>query len=755
MSRKLIAFMMACMLLVLAACGSSQNKPAEGSDTQIVVAEEGQNPVMNFVGNYQADRASMLVEAEGAENAKFTVNWGSSAWENSEWVMSGKLDQETLSVTYDNCVRTDRVYGDDGSVTKETVVFENGKGRISFNAKGNSITWEDDQEHIADGKVFSFVPAGQAPAETGSTETSTDPDHYTMVTAMSADQVEKLAAQIRMAYLNKDWSAIADLIDYPITIDKTELKDKDAFLRFMGTAAVAEGDRMAMEEEDCRDLFVNGQGICMGSGQVWLNDKNYMTDKSPELKIITLSGIEVKDAPAIVPAPSVEPTSAPSSKDNTPSNPKLPKITKHPTDENVAAGGSCWFVAKYENAIWAEWHFVSPDGKTDLAYDKINTQFPDLKVVEGYASTTRLKNIPKEMDGWRAYCRFSNNEGSVNTDMATIRIKEGAVPDTSLPKITKNPTSETVEKGGSCWFVAKYKDAIWAEWHFVSPDGNTDLKYDKVGTQFPNLKVVDGNVSTMQLKNIPAEMNGWRVYCRFSNDYGSVETEWATITIKGEAAPNTGVPRVTKSPTGENVAAGGSCWFVAKADNATRSEWYFVAPDDNNEIKYSDIGSTFPNLKVIDGNTDTLQLKNIPAEMNSWQVYCHFSNALGSSDTNRARISIKNASTDHYLGTYVCGRASIKISGGPSKYQVFISWGSSASEHSEWTFSGKFDENGVLTYSDCTRTDLVYTDDVTHTDTVVYTNGTGKLTFKDPNLTWTDDKQNAGDGMTFVKDYLA
>ena len=159
MSRKLIAFMMACMLLVLAACGSSQNKPAEGSDSQIIVAEEGQNPVMNFVGNYQADRASMLVEAEGAENAKFTVNWGSSAWENSEWVMSGKLDRETLSVTYDNCVRTDRVYGDDGSVTKETVVFENGKGRISFNAKGNSITWEDDQEHIADGKVFSFVPA--------------------------------------------------------------------------------------------------------------------------------------------------------------------------------------------------------------------------------------------------------------------------------------------------------------------------------------------------------------------------------------------------------------------------------------------------------------------------------------------------------------------------------------------------------------------------------------------------------------------
>ena len=35
-------------------------------------------------------------------------------------------------------------------------------------------------------------------------------------------------------------------------------------------------------DEDCLDMFVNGQGICMGSGQVWLNDPNYMTDAEPQ-----------------------------------------------------------------------------------------------------------------------------------------------------------------------------------------------------------------------------------------------------------------------------------------------------------------------------------------------------------------------------------------------------------------------------------------------------------------------------------------
>jgi hypothetical protein len=38
-------------------------------------------------------------------------------------------------------------------------------------------------------------------------------------------------------------------------------------------------------------MFFNGQGLCMGSGQVWILDPNYMTDEEPQLQIIALSGI--------------------------------------------------------------------------------------------------------------------------------------------------------------------------------------------------------------------------------------------------------------------------------------------------------------------------------------------------------------------------------------------------------------------------------------------------------------------------------
>ena len=88
--------------------------------------------------------------------------------------------------------------------------------------------------------------------------------------------------------------AMADMICYPITINGIELADADAFLDYMKEKTVHESDRQAMMDEDCLDMFVNGQGICMGSGQVWLNDPNYMTDQEPELQIIAISGIVEK-----------------------------------------------------------------------------------------------------------------------------------------------------------------------------------------------------------------------------------------------------------------------------------------------------------------------------------------------------------------------------------------------------------------------------------------------------------------------------
>jgi predicted small lipoprotein YifL len=157
------------MVFSLAACASQKAPeesaaPAEKTDAAEPAApeggeEDGQNPIMNFVGVYACDRASMTVEAADAKDgAKVTVTWSSSAAEHSEWAMTGTFDADKLTITYDDCVRTDVVFNEDGSVKSENVVYENGKGTITFSdGEKLSLTWDDAEENMADGMVFEYA----------------------------------------------------------------------------------------------------------------------------------------------------------------------------------------------------------------------------------------------------------------------------------------------------------------------------------------------------------------------------------------------------------------------------------------------------------------------------------------------------------------------------------------------------------------------------------------------------------------------
>ena len=125
-------------------------------------------------------------------------------------------------------------------------------------------------------------------------------------------------------------------------------------------------------------------------------------------------------------------------------------------------------------------------------------------------------------------------------------------PTPSLPVITKDPTDETVNVGGDCWFIADYSNALYAVWHFVSPDGRTDYRYDaqEVATAFPGLRIENGDYSALHLLNIPAEMNGWRACCEYRNNTGSVRTNYAVVHVNGApAATPSPSPSATPTPS--------------------------------------------------------------------------------------------------------------------------------------------------------------------------------------------------------------
>lgn len=109
-------------------------------------AEDGQNPVMNFVGEYVCDRAIMKVEAAGSQDALITIDWGSSADSNAEWVIRGYFDTDKLTVNYQDAVKTAYVYNPDGSVKSEEVEYSDGAGHIIFHDNPISCTWQNETE---------------------------------------------------------------------------------------------------------------------------------------------------------------------------------------------------------------------------------------------------------------------------------------------------------------------------------------------------------------------------------------------------------------------------------------------------------------------------------------------------------------------------------------------------------------------------------------------------------------------------------
>ena len=295
--KKIVLLFVLSLSLLLAACGSAApaaQQPAAEAAEEIVVEEalaDGQNPVMNFVGVYApeisaAAKPQMLVECKGADSAAVTVMWPVSNGEVSCWTMTGKLDAETLTVDYTDGVHKTLVYGEDGKIASETGIYENGKGRVSFHAEDNTVVWIDEQDHTADELIFAFVVPQGAEAD--------DPAFYSAFSAMEKGLLESYAQDIRQAFLDENWDFIADLAHFPILVNGVEYADRDAFLAFMSGCTLSDTARSEMEQETCHDMFYNGQGLCLGGGQVWLLDYSYMSENEPDLRIISLNDIVEK-----------------------------------------------------------------------------------------------------------------------------------------------------------------------------------------------------------------------------------------------------------------------------------------------------------------------------------------------------------------------------------------------------------------------------------------------------------------------------
>lgn len=190
-----------------------------------MAAEDGQNPVMNFIGNYVCERARIEIMPKGEDMADITVSWGSSAFEHTEWSMSGVFDTETLSVSYSDCTKKEVVFDRESEeaeqIPQETIEYTGGTGAIHFGNDG-TLAWNDDQEQVAAGMVFEYTVITEPEETFGANMTrdvkytmyvgTNDKDTYEPV--LPFEEARELANNICAKYVTSGFTQIDGMVGW-------------------------------------------------------------------------------------------------------------------------------------------------------------------------------------------------------------------------------------------------------------------------------------------------------------------------------------------------------------------------------------------------------------------------------------------------------------------------------------------------------------------------------------------------------------
>ena len=203
-----------------------------------------------------------------------------------------------------------------------------------------------------------------------------------------------------------------------------------------------------------------------------------------------------------------------------------PKITKHPTGEKVVEGESAIFIARADNTRQYIWELRTADGTTVYCAD-LETTFPGIKATGYDTEKLTLSNIPVELDGSQVRCRFVGAEESVCSDYADITVIAGD----AVPEVTKHPTGERVKEGSMCQFVARADNATEYTWMALTEDGHSRYECSVLTDLFPEMRVEGADGECLTLYNIPADMDGWSVYCVFTGPGGDESSDSASLTV--------------------------------------------------------------------------------------------------------------------------------------------------------------------------------------------------------------------------------
>lgn len=133
----------------------------EESADYIAVFEEDpdwQNPSEIYAGQYKSDSVTAMIDPYYPDSIWVVIEKAGSDSQAEQWIVVGKPDPETQTITYSDCTKWNRVYDENGDLKTEEMEYDNGSGTIVFGDDG-TFTWHDDQAEDETDMVFELTPA--------------------------------------------------------------------------------------------------------------------------------------------------------------------------------------------------------------------------------------------------------------------------------------------------------------------------------------------------------------------------------------------------------------------------------------------------------------------------------------------------------------------------------------------------------------------------------------------------------------------
>ena len=177
-----------------------------------------------------------------------------------------------------------------GDKDKETTTAATTEATTAASVEETTAAAEETTEAVTEATTASEEETTEKKAEgTDSTAGTTGDDFYKVCTNADKKTVEDFAAKARDAYVNGDWETLSGMILYPINLaEGVTAEDNYAFMDYMNSKKVTDADKKEMEAETCQDMFARDQGICLGSGQIWIGENV----EDSKLYVISISGLE-------------------------------------------------------------------------------------------------------------------------------------------------------------------------------------------------------------------------------------------------------------------------------------------------------------------------------------------------------------------------------------------------------------------------------------------------------------------------------